>query len=318
MKIMRFHSADGCRLGVLTRDGLVDLSELQPDAPRDLAALLKLGSAVLAEVETAAKAARSTQIRPLEQAKAALPIANPSKFICLGLNYQDHVAESKNIRPQYPTLFLRVPTSLVAHGDPIERPQASIQLDYEAELAVIIGRPLRNAGVEEALSAVAGYACFNDGSIREFQRHTIQWTMGKNFDRTGGFGPLFVSADEVPSGAAGLKISTRVNGEIRQSDNTANMIFSVEETLSYISRGITLAPGDVVAMGTPAGVAHAHTPPKWLRAGDTVEVEIEGVGVLRNPVVDEANPALPARQAGARVSARADQQPVARNKAAFR
>jgi acylpyruvate hydrolase len=303
MKIMRFHSPDGCRLGALTGDGLADLSELRPDAPRDIAALLKLGPTVLAEVETAAKAARPAQIRPLEQVRAALPIANPSKFICLGLNYQDHVAESKNVRPQYPTLFLRVPTSLVAHGEPIERPQASVQLDYEAELAVIIGRCLRNADADEALGAVAGYACFNDGSIREFQRHTIQWTMGKNFDRTGGFGPFFVSADELPSGAAGLKISTRVNGETRQSDNTANMIFSVGETLSYISRGITLSPGDVVAMGTPAGVAHAHRPPKWLRAGDTVEVEIEGIGVLRNPIIDEVNPALPERQAGTRVSA---------------
>ncbi len=209
---------------------------------------------------------------------------------------------SNHARPQYPTLFLRVPSSLVAHGEPIERPRASVQLDYEAELAVIIGRTLRNAGAEEALSAVAGYACFNDGSVREFQRHTIQWTMGKNFDRTGGFGPFFVSADELPSSAAGLKISTRVNGETRQSDNTANMIFSVGETLSYISRGITLSPGDVIAMGTPAGVAHAHTPPKWLRAGDTVEVEIEGIGVLRNPVIDEAEPVAPEQQANTKVS----------------
>jgi acylpyruvate hydrolase len=303
MKIMRFHSPDGCRLGVLTGDGLADLSELRPDAPRDIAALLKLGPASLAEVVASARAARPAQIRPLEKVRAALPIANPSKFICLGLNYQDHVAESKNVQPQYPTLFLRVPSSLVAHGEPIERPRASVQLDYEAELAVILGCPLRNASSDEALSVVGGYACFNDGSVREFQRHSIQWTMGKNFDRTGGFGPLFVSADELPPGAAGLKISTRVNGETRQSDNTANMLFGVGETLSYISRGITLVPGDVVAMGTPAGVGHAHTPQKWLRAGDTVEVEIEGIGVLRNPIIDEANPALSERQAGTRVSA---------------
>jgi acylpyruvate hydrolase len=285
MKIMRFHSPDGCRLGVLTGDGLADLSELRPDAPRDIAALLKLGPASLAEVVASARAARPAQIRPLEKVRAALPIANPSKFICLGLNYQDHVAESKNVQPQYPTLFLRVPSSLVAHGEPIERPRASVQLDYEAELAVILGCPLRNASSDEALSVVGGYACFNDGSVREFQRHSIQWTMGKNFDRTGGFGPLFVSADEL------------------QSDNTANMLFGVGETLSYISRGITLVPGDVVAMGTPAGVGHAHTPQKWLRAGDTVEVEIEGIGVLRNPIIDEANPALSERQAGTRVSA---------------
>jgi acylpyruvate hydrolase len=262
MKIMRFHSADGFRLGVQAKDALVDLTELRADAPRDIADLLKMGSKILAEVEAAVRTARSAQMIPMEQARVALPIAHPTKFICLGLNYQDHVAESKNTRPEFPTLFLRVLTSLVAHGDPIERPQASVQLDYEAELAVIVGRSLRNATADEALAAVAGYACFNDGSVREFQRHTIQWTMGKNFDRTGGSGPFFVSADELPAGAAGLRISTRVNGETRQSDNTANMIFSVGETLSYISRGITLGPGDVVAMGTPAGVAHAHTPAK--------------------------------------------------------
>lgn len=288
MRITRFHSTDGFRLGVHVGDALVDLTELRSDAPRDIATLLTLGPAILADVRTAASGARSSQMRALPDVRPALPIANPPKFICLGLNYDDHVAETKNTRPQYPTLFLRVPTSLVAHGEPIERPLASIQLDYEAELAVIMGGPLRNATAKEALSAVAGYACFNDGSVREFQRHTSQWTMGKNFDRTGGFGPTFVSADELPRGATGLNISTRVNGETRQSDNTAYMIFGVGETLSYISRGITLGPGDVIAMGTPAGVAHAHKPPKWLQAGDTVEVEIEAIGTLRNPVSDES------------------------------
>src|ERR1700685_1306365 len=144
MKIMRFHWSDGCRLGMQIGDAVVDLSELRSDAPRDLAALLALGPTILEEVDSAAKAAGPAQFRALEKVRAALPIANPSKFICLGLNYQDHVAESKNVRPDYPTLFLRVPTSLTAHDEPIERPHASIQLDYEAELAVIIGRLLRN------------------------------------------------------------------------------------------------------------------------------------------------------------------------------
>lgn len=303
MKIMRFQVPDGCRLGVVSGDMVADLSELRSDAPRDLVDLLRMGPNALADVKAAAKAAGARQMKPLAQLKAGLPIARPPKFLCLGLNYQDHVAESKNLRPQYPTLFLRVPTSLVAHGEPIIRPQASIQLDYEAELAVIVGRTVRDASPEEALAAVAGYTCFNDGSVREFQRHTIQWTMGKNFDRTGGFGPFFVSADELPSGASGLKIATRVNGETRQSDNTANMIFGVGETLSYISRGITLEPGDVIAMGTPAGVAHARTPPAWLRTGDVVEVEIEGVGVLRNPVIDEASMSESRSEASVRATA---------------
>jgi len=146
---------------------------------------------------------------------------------------------------------------------------------------------MRHVTADQALAGVAGYACFNDGSVRDYQRHTVQWTMGKNFDRTGGFGPLFVTADELPRGASGLRIAGRVNGEVRQSDNTANMIFKVGETLSYISEGMTLQPGDVVAMGTPSGVAHAHKPPKWLKHGDVVEVEIEGIGVLRNRVVDQ-------------------------------
>ncbi len=182
---------------------------------------------------------------------------------------------------------MRAATSLLAHDEAMERPLASAQLDYEVELAVIVGRTMRHVDANEAIAGVAGYACFNDGSVREFQRHTVQWTMGKNFDRTGGFGPMFVTADELPSGASGLQISCRVNGEVRQSDNTANMIFKVGETLSYISQGMTLQPGDVIAMGTPSGVAHAHKPPKWLVHGDVVEVEIEGIGVLRNPVVNE-------------------------------
>ena len=152
---------------------------------------------------------------------------------------------------------------------------------------IIIGQTMRHVSADQAMAGGAGYTCFNDGSVREFQRHTVQWTMGKNFDCTGGFGPLFVTADELPRGASGLRISCRVNGEARQSDNTANMIFKVGETLSYISQGMTLQPGDVVAMGTPSGVAHAHKPPKWLLPGEAVEVEIEGIGVLRNPVVEE-------------------------------
>jgi 2-keto-4-pentenoate hydratase/2-oxohepta-3-ene-1,7-dioic acid hydratase in catechol pathway len=175
----------------------------------------------------------------------------------------------------------------MAHGEPMIAPSVSDNLDYEAELAVIIGRTLRHVSPEQALDGVAGYTCFNDGSVRDYQRHTVQWTMGKNFDQTGGFGPIFVTADELPRGAVGLKIETRVNGETRQSNNTANMIFNVADSISYMSRGMTLEPGDVIAMGTCSGVASAFKPPRWLRNGDVVEIEIENIGILRNTVADE-------------------------------
>jgi acylpyruvate hydrolase len=287
MQIMRFRSPDGFRLGVVSGDALADLTAIRPDAPRDVADLLQRGPNVLTEVADQVKRATRAQMIALSGATPALPIAAPGKLICLGLNYADHVNESAYSTQSYPTLFMRAATSLLAHDEAMERPLASAQLDYEAELAVIVGRTMRHVDADEAVAGVAGYACFNDGSVREFQRHTVQWTMGKNFDRTGGFGPVFITADELPNGASGLRISCRVNGEVRQSDNTANMIFKVGETLSYISQGMTLQPGDVIAMGTPSGVAHAHKPPKWLVDGDVVEVEIEGIGVLRNPVVNE-------------------------------
>jgi 2-keto-4-pentenoate hydratase/2-oxohepta-3-ene-1,7-dioic acid hydratase in catechol pathway len=288
---MRFRSPDGFRLGVVVDDALADLTAIRHDAPRDVADLLRRGPGVLAEVADQVKRATRAQMMALSGALPALPIAVPAKFICLGLNYADHVSESAYSTQAYPTLFMRAATSLLAHDEAMERPLASAQLDYEAELAVIVGRTMRHVNADEAIAGVAGYACFNDGSVREFQRHTVQWTMGKNFDHTGGFGPLFVTADELPRGAAGLRIDCRVNGEVRQSDNTANMIFKVGETLSYISQGMTLQPGDVIAMGTPSGVAHAHKPPKWLVHGDVVEVEIEGIGVLRNPIVNERDQA---------------------------
>jgi acylpyruvate hydrolase len=287
MRMMRFKSTDGFRLGVVVGDALADLTAMQPNAPRDMADLLQRGPSILHEIAAQVRHATGAQMIALSDAEPALPIERPGKFICLGLNYADHVNESAYSTQAYPTLFMRAATSLIAHEEAMERPLASVQLDYEAELAVIIGQTMRHVTADQAMAGVAGYACFNDGSVREFQRHTVQWTMGKNFDRTGGFGPLFVTTDELPRGASGLRISCRVNGEVRQSDNTANMIFKVGETLSYISQGMTLQPGDVVAMGTPSGVAHAHKPPKWLLHGDIVEVEIEGIGVLRNPVVDE-------------------------------
>jgi 2-keto-4-pentenoate hydratase/2-oxohepta-3-ene-1,7-dioic acid hydratase in catechol pathway len=182
---------------------------------------------------------------------------------------------------------MRCTTSLVGHDAPIVRPQCSVQLDYEAELAVVIGRRGRHVREADALEYVAGYACFNDASVRDYQRKTTQWTMGKNFDATGAFGPWFVSADELPPGAAGLAIRSRLNGEVMQNANTSDMLFPVAETIAILTEAMTLEPGDVIATGTPAGVGHARKPPVWMKHGDRIEVEIEAVGVLRNPIQDE-------------------------------
>ena len=216
-----------------------------------------------------------------------LPVARPGKILCLGLNYMDHVAEGPFDKQPFPAIFMRSSTSLVAANQPIIAPTVSETLDYEAELAVIIGKECKNLTEDNALDAVAGYSCFNDGSVREFQRHTIQWTMGKNFDKTGPFGPFMVTPDELPKAATGLKIECRLNGQTVQSSTTDMMIFPVVETLVYITKAVTLEPGDLVIMGTPSGVGHARKPPLWMKDGDLVEIEIEGIGILANPIKAE-------------------------------
>jgi acylpyruvate hydrolase len=221
------------------------------------------------------KRAPAAARRPLKGLAYGLPVAAPGKVICLGLNYLEHVKEGSqrdNI-PKFPTIFMRGRTSLVPHGQPIIRPKASETLDYEAELIFIVGKRAKHLTTANAYSCIAGYSCGNEGSVREFQRKTTQWDMGKNFDRTGGFGPWMVTADEVPPGAKGLKIESRLNGQVMQSDNTDNMMFPVAETIAYVTQGMTLEPGDIVFTGTPSGVGHARKPnPVWMKAGDTCEI----------------------------------------------
>ena len=211
-------------------------------------------------------------------------IQRPGKVICLGVNYIDHAKEGGNQIGDYPAVFLRCSTSLLAHRAPLKVPSISDKLDFEAELAVVIGRAVRHVSEQEALNSVFGYACFNDATLRDYQRKTSQWTVGKNFDATGAFGPCLVTSDELPAGCVGLHIESRLNGQVMQSANTADMAFGVARTVSLLSEFMTLEPGDVVVMGTPGGVGYARTPPVWMKAGDTIEVEIEGVGVLSNPV----------------------------------
>ena len=289
MKIVAFEGPGGPRIGVVEGDQIVDLQAAEPRIPNDLGAWLAKTNGDTLELGEIAKRAPASARKPLASITYALPVGRPGKIICLGLNYLEHVKEGSqrdNI-PKFPTIFMRGLTSLVPHGAPIIRPQASETLDYEAELILIVGKRAKHLTAANATSCIAGYSCGNEGSVREFQRKTTQWDMGKNFDRTGGFGPWLVTADELPDAAKGLKIQSRLNGTVMQSDNTDNMMFPVVEMLVYITQGITLEPGDVIFTGTPSGVGHARKPPVWMKNGDTIEVEIERIGTLRNPIADE-------------------------------
>jgi 2-keto-4-pentenoate hydratase/2-oxohepta-3-ene-1,7-dioic acid hydratase in catechol pathway len=251
------------------------------DGVADLDALVNTGADALAKayarIATApAYAAQDLTFLP--------PLARPGKVICLGLNYADHAAEGGFEVPEFPTIFARFASNLIGHGASILKPTTSDALDYEGEMVAVIGKRGRNIAKADALSHVMGYSVFNDGSIRDYQLKTSQWTAGKNFDNTGAFGPWLVTADEVPAGGAGLNIETRLNGQVMQSANTDQMVFDVENTVVLLSTFLTLEAGDVLVMGTPSGIGLARKPPVFMKPGDTVEVEIEKIGLLRNPV----------------------------------
>jgi acylpyruvate hydrolase len=216
------------------------------------------------------------------------PLSASPKIICIGLNYAAHTAEG-GFQPQtYPAVFSRFNSSLIGHGAPLLRPKVSDKLDYEGELVAVIGRGGRYITKADALSHIIGYSIFNDGSIRDYQMKTAQWTMGKNFDGTGAFGPHLVTADELPAGATGLKLQTRLNGQIVQEASTADLIFDIATLVVTLSEAFTLQSGDIIVSGTPSGVGFARKPPLFMKAGDVCEVEIEGVGKLVNPVADDA------------------------------
>jgi len=264
----------------------VNLSLAAPELPRNLKDLICTPGGLAAANAAALKAPAST-VQTMASVTMLPLIPNPGKIICMGLNYADHAKEGGNARPEYPSFFLRGNSSMVGHNQAIVRPKASTQLDYEAELAVIIGKQARHLSAENALDCIAGYSCFNDGSIRNYQRKSSQWTIGKNFDATGPFGPCLVTPDELPPGAAGLRIQSRLNGKVMQDANTDVFLWNVVEALRIITECMTLEPGDVIITGTPAGVGYARTPPVWMAPGDICEIEVEGVGILSNPIVDE-------------------------------
>jgi acylpyruvate hydrolase len=289
MKIVGFHTNEGLHLGVIEGEEVIDLQAVDRNAPHDLGEWLRRDNGDLSPLKDLARRAPASARRPLAGLNFALPVARPGKIICLGLNYLEHVKEGfqRDNVPKFPTIFMRCQTSLLPHGKPMIRPQVTETLDYEAEMVAIVGKRAKHLDLSNAVSCIAGYSCFNEGSVREFQRKTTQWDMGKNFDGTGAFGPWMVTADELPPGGKGLKIQTRLNGEVMQSDNTDNMMFPVAETIAYITQGMTLEPGDIIVTGTPSGVGFARKPPVWMKNGDTCEIDIERIGVLKNPIQDE-------------------------------
>ncbi len=286
MRFVSFRQQGAVRLGVIATDGVIDLNLAQPQVPADLGVALWQGADVLGAAK-AALASGAARI-PLADIEYAAPVVRPGKIICLGLNYYDHAKEGGRDKPDYPWFFLRSATSLIAHGEAGIRPRVSERFDYEAELAVVIGKKARHVTQANALDCVFGYSCFNDMSVRDYQKKTPQWTIGKNFDGTGGFGPVLVTADELAPGATGLRIQSRLNGKIMQDANTTDMIWGVTETITLLTECMTLEPGDLIIMGTPAGVGQARTPPVWMKDGDTIEIEIEKIGLLSNPICNEA------------------------------
>ena len=284
MRLIAFlNDAGQPALGARAGDALIDLTAA--GLPSTLDELLRRGEAGLQAARDAV--AKGANRRALAGIKRLPPLQNPAKAFAIGLNYLDHAAESKFDPPKYPVLFQRFPSSWVGDGEAIVRPKSSEQFDYEAELVAIIGKAGRNIPKERALEHVAGYSLFNDGSIRDYQFRSNQWLWGKNFDKSGGFGPEFVTADELPPGATGLRLQCRLNGKVMQDANTRDMIFDVATLVAACSDGMALQPGDMIITGTPSGVGFARKPPVLMKAGDVCEVELEQIGVLTNPVVDE-------------------------------
>jgi len=284
MKLVTFEASGKSSYGVVVEGGIVDAGRrLLPSLP-DLEAVIAAGGlGRLAELTM-----KASPDLDLAHVKVKKPLTRSGKIICVGVNYPDRNAEYKDgsEAPLYPSLFVRFPSSLVAHGEALIRPRESIQLDYEGEIALIIGKRGRRIDVVDAMQHIAGYTLCNDGTVRDWVRHgKFNVTQGKNFDASGSLGPYLVTVDEV--GRRSLHLVTRVNGEVRQDDTTDRMIFKMPTLVSYVSRFCTLEPGDIIVSGTPTGAGARFDPPRYLKPGDVVTVEVDGLGTLENRVEDE-------------------------------
>ncbi len=283
MKLATFSHDDSTRIGVVDGDQVFDLASSDADLPDNMLSLLEAGPGGL---ERASAACASAIRIPLADVHLEAPIARPPKFFGIGLNYADHVAESGMETPAYPTVFNKQSTCVVGPTDPLHVPRASAVLDYEGELGFVIGRRCRHVSREDAREVIAGYIVVNDATVRDWQLRIPTWTIGKSFDSHGPIGPWIVTADEI-SDPHQLALRTWVNGELRQESNTKELIFDCFDLVEHLSTAFTLEPGDIIATGTPAGVGIGMKPPQLLKAGDSVRIEIEGIGVIENPVIDE-------------------------------
>jgi 2-keto-4-pentenoate hydratase/2-oxohepta-3-ene-1,7-dioic acid hydratase in catechol pathway len=285
MRLITFVHENREQLGVRLGGSVTPVSGIDASLPATLMQLLSEGR--LAELQDQVSrydgdgiATEDIEYRPL--------IPRPGKIVCIGRNYSAHAAEGGADTPTFPEIFFRGATSLTAHRGVIARPQCSETLDFEGEFAFVVGQRCRHANEEDALDCIAGYTLFNDATIREYQRFSSQWTIGKNFDLTGAFGPELVTTDELPDGMEGRTLTTRLNGELMQEGNIDDLVFPVRKLVVILSECMTLEPGDVVVTGTPSGVGYARKPPIWMKHGDTVEIEVEGLGCLVSTVQDDA------------------------------
>jgi 2-keto-4-pentenoate hydratase/2-oxohepta-3-ene-1,7-dioic acid hydratase in catechol pathway len=287
MRLVSFVHGARSSYGVVGDDGgsVADAGAVLGGRHADLGAVLTAG-----DLGRLAEAARRAPVLALDDVVLRSPLPAPPRIFCIGLNYKAHREETGRDELAHPTVFVRFASSLAAPGAPLERPIVSEAFDYEGELAVVIGRRGRHIGAAEALGHVAGYSCFNDASVRDWQRHTTQFTPGKNFDRSGSFGPWIVTADEIPDPRT-LTLTTRLGSEVVQQSSVDLLIFDIPALIAYLSTFTELLPGDVIATGTPGGVGMARTPPRWMQPGEVVEVDIDGIGVLRNPIGTEGTSA---------------------------
>lgn len=286
MQLVNFaHNGDSVvRLGALWDGHIVDLRLLEPRLPMDTIAFLQAGEPARALAAHALSVATPSDWIDTNIVKLKAPVLRPGKIICIGLNYRDHAKESNQPVPDFPTVFAKYSNCVIGPGEPIVLPKLTEQVDYEAELAVVIGRRARHVTEADALNYVAGYVPFNDVSARDYQMRTSQWTLGKTFDTFGPMGPTLVTTDEIPDPQS-LDISLSIGGEVLQKSNTRELVFTVQQLIAILSGVMTLEPGDVISTGTPSGVGGARNPKRWLKPGETVRVEIEKLGVLSNPVM---------------------------------
>ncbi len=283
MRLATFTHGSSTRIGVVDGEEIIDLTEAAPDLPREMIAFLEAGR----EAMEAARATLASGVRiPLSEVRLEAPVARPPKFLAVGLNYADHVAESGMETPEHPTIFNKQSTCVTGPTDPVHVPKVSHVLDYEGEFGIVIGRRGRHVSRDDAEDYIAGYLIVNDVTVRDWQFRTPTWTMGKSFDTHGPIGPWIVTTDEIRDPHQ-LGLRTYVNDELRQESNTKQLIFDCFFLIEHFSQAFTLEPGDIIATGTPGGIGILNKPPQLLKAGDVVRVEIDGIGQIENPVIDE-------------------------------